>query len=254
MSQSIRRTACALVALVTAISPISASMAAAQDYPPPQPQTGYREPPPQQGYQDPPPPPEQGYDGQGYDEQDDAPPPGYDGSELPPPPPGYVADQADAVQGDQDRRYQAYAEDWSARNCIKARSNSTAGAVIGGVFGALLGSSIAGRHDRGAGAFIGGVAGAAGGAAIGDQSRYDTSPGCPPGFVVRNDAPAFYYDGYDAPYYYAAPRWYRPWVYVGGRWDYRPYPYHAWYYRHRGYARPYHYRAYGRGYYRHRRW
>lgn len=247
MSRSIRRTACALVALVTAISPISASMASAQDYPPPPPQTSYRDPPPQQqGYRDPPPPPEQG-----YDEQDDAPPPGYDGSEPPPPPPGYVADQADAAQYDQDRRYEAYAEDWSARNCIQARSNSTAGAVIGGVFGALLGSSIAGRHDRGAGAIIGGVAGAAGGAALGDQSRYDTSPGCPPGFVVRNDAPAFYYDG---PYTYAAPGWYRPWVYYEGRWSYRPYPYHAWYYRHYGYARPYHYRGYGRGYYRHRRW
>lgn len=275
MSRSFRRTACALVAVVTAISPISASMASAQDYPPGQ---GYRDPPPappQQGYQyqEPPapqatyqepqgyreaPPPQQGYQPpppsqQGY-YQDDAPPPGYDGSRPPPPPVGYLADQEDAAQYAQDQRYEAYAEDWSQRYCVKARSNAAAGAVIGGLFGALLGSSVAGRHDRGAGAFIGGVAGAAGGAAIGDSSRNETSPGCPPGFVVRNGAPAFYYDGYGSSYYYAAPVWYRPWVFYGGRWTYRPYPYHAWYYRHYGYGRPYGgYRGYGGGY-RHRRW
>lgn len=251
MSQSIRRTACALVALVTAISPITASMATAQDYPPPPPQQqGYGDPPQQQDYRDPPPDRQQDY----Y-EDDEAPPPGYDGSQPPPPPPGYLADQADEAQRDQDQRYEAYAEDWSARNCIKARSNATAGAVIGGLFGALLGSSVAGRHDRGAGAFIGGVAGAAGGAVVGDSTRDNTSPGCPPGYVVRNDAPTFVYGGYDAPYYYAAPGWYRPWVFYDGRWSYRPYPYRAWYYRHRGYGRPYPYRGgYGRGYRHYRRW
>jgi hypothetical protein len=121
--------------------------------------------------------------------------------------------------------------------------------VIGGLFGALLGSSIAGRHDRGAGAFVGGVAGAAGGAAIGDSSRNDTSPGCPPGYVVRGGAPAFYYEGYGDTYYYAAPGWYRPWYFYEGRWLYRPYPYHGWYYRHYGYGRPYGYGyRYGGGY------
>lgn len=247
MSRPFRRTACALVALVTAISPLSASIASAQAYPAPQPD--YQDEP-QQGYQTPPPPDYQD-EPQGYDaSQDyDAPPQGYDGTQPPPPPPGYQQDQADVAQQVQDQRYETYAEDWSERNCVRARSNATAGAVIGGVFGALLGSSVAGRHDRGAGAFVGGVVGAAGGAAIGDSSRNDTSPGCPPGYVVRGGAPAFYYEGYGDSYAYAAPGWYRPWYFYEGRWSYRPYPYHAWYSRHYGY-RPYGgaYRHYGGGY------
>ena len=227
-----------MVALATALSPLSASIASAQDYPPP-PQQGYQPPPPP-NYQD----TQQSYRSapqQGDYRDDDAPPPGYDGSQPPPPPPGYRPDASYAAQEEQDQRYEAYAEDWSQRYCVKARSNAGAGAVIGGLFGALLGSSIAGRGDRGAGAFVGGVAGAAGGAAIGSTTSNDTSPGCPPGFVVRNDAPAFYYRGYGDPYYYAAPVWYRPWIFYEGRWTYRPYPYHAWYYGHRGYG-------YGRGY------
>jgi hypothetical protein len=37
---------------------------------------------------------------------------------------------------------------------------------------------------------------------------------------------------------YAAPGWYRPWVWAGGRWAYRPYPYHRYYYRHYWAGRP----------------
>jgi hypothetical protein len=67
---------------------------------------------------------------------------------------------------------------------------------------------------------------------------------------VERGAPAFYYGADTGPYYYAAPGWYRPWVFYGGRWTYRPYPYHGWYYRHyRGGPRPYY-----RGGYRHRRY
>jgi hypothetical protein len=202
---------------------------------------------------DQPPPPQGGYDQQGdydrqgnYDQQggydDNSPPPpppaDYDGSQPPPPPPGYSADATYAPDPQADRRYEAYAEDWAQRYCVKSSGNATGGAVIGGLFGALLGSSIAGYHNRGAGALMGGIAGAAVGGAAGSAQDNATSPGCPPGYVMRRDAPAFVYDGYGAGYYYAAPAWYRPWVFVGGRWNYRPYPYHSFYYRHYGWGRP----------------
>jgi len=185
----------------------------------------------------------QGYQGQGdYDDADGAPPPpppaGYDGNQPPPPPPGYTADPIYAPNSAADQRYEAYAEDWAARNCVRSSGNTATGAVIGGLFGALLGSSVAGYHNRGTGALVGGLAGAAGGAAVGSAQDNATSPGCPPGYVMRRGAPAFYYDGYGAGYVYSAPGWYRPWIFVGGRWTYRPYPYHTWYYRHYGWGRP----------------
>ena len=40
-------------------------------------------------------------------------------------------------------------------------------------------------------------------------------------------------------YNYATPGWYRPWMFVGSAWVYRPYPYHDWYirtYRGHGYG------------------
>src|SRR6187402_669268 len=102
-------------------------------------------------------------------DNDAPPPPNYDGTQPPPPPPGYQPDPAYAANGAQDQRYEAYAEDWAQRNCFKASNGNTAGgAVIGGLLGALVGSSVAGYHDRGAGALVGGIAGAAGGAAVGN--------------------------------------------------------------------------------------
>ena len=169
-------------------------------------------------------------------EDDVPPPPDYDGSQPPPPPPGYQA-QGSPVDAAQDQRYAAYVEDWSSRYCTKARSNAGVGAVIGGVVGALFGSSVAGWRDQGTGALVGGLAGAVGGAAIGSSSANATSPGCPPGYVVRREAPAFYYEGYGDPYLYAAPGWYQPWYSYGGRWAYRPYPYHSFYYGLYGYGR-----------------
>jgi hypothetical protein len=193
------------------------------------PQQGYNGAPPQ-GYNGAPP---QGYNGappQGY--ADVAPPPGYDGTQLPPPPPGYQPSAPDLAQRDRDDRYAADAEAWARANCFKSQSNAGAGAVIGGIFGALVGNGLSGRHDRGAGTLAGAAIGAVGGAAIGDTTRGQTSPGCPPGYVVRREAPPLAYDaGYYADYSYAAPGWYRPWVFVDGYWNYRPYPYHAWYYR-----------------------
>lgn len=180
------------------------------------------------------------------------PPQGYDGSQPPPPPPGYVAGPDMAQQQAQDQQYAAYAQQWSQAYCVKAHGNVGQGAVIGGVVGALLGSGFGGH---GAGALVGAGVGAAGGAAIADSAGSNaTSPGCPPGFVVRSGAPAFAYGGYGgSPYLYSAPGWYQPWVFYGGVWTYRPYPYHVWYYRHYGwgprYGGP---RGYGpRGYRRH---
>lgn len=46
------------------------------------------------------------------------------------------------------------------------RSGGTTGAVVGGVGGAVLGNSIAGRGDKLLGTVVGGVAGAFGGQAI----------------------------------------------------------------------------------------
>ena len=278
MSNSIaRRMAGALLGAATLASPLAAASGAAQTYPSssyptsgypqsgypqsgyPQsnyPQSGY----PQSGYPTSGNPqggyPQSGYPQQGggydqaYQDYDRAPPQGYDPSRPPPPPPGYQGDAGGSVQ--QDQRYEAYAEDWSQRYCTRARNNTGAGAVIGGLFGALLGSSVAGRHDRGDGALVGGLAGAAGGAVVGSASSNATSPGCPPGYVVRGGAPAFAYEGYGDPYLYAAPGWYQPWFFIGGRWNYRPYPYHNFYYSRFGYGRGYYGggRGYGgRGYY-----
>jgi len=170
-----------------------------------------------------------------------APPPGYDGSAPPPPPPGYQAYADDRARAADDR-YAMNAERWARENCVKSQGDTAGGALIGGLLGAIVGSAVAGRHDAGAGALVGGAFGAVGGAAIASSSNGETSPGCPPGYRVRRDAVAYGFDGPD--YYYAAPGWYHPWVFIGGAWTYRPYPYHDWYYR--TYRGP---RAYG-GYYR----
>ena len=235
----------ATLALLAAFSPLAASAAAAQSSPPPASASdreaydrGYqagRDAANRQGSGDYAPPPGD------YDTAPD----GYDGSQPPPPPPGYQPDPR-YDNPDQDRLYQASAEDWAARNCVQSRGNAGGGAVVGGLLGALIGSSVAGRGDHGTGAVVGGIAGAFGGAAVGASQANATSPGCPPGYVVRSGAPAYYYDGPD--YVYAAPTWYRPWVYYDNRWSYRPYPYHAYYYRTWGYGRPGYYGRPG-GYY-----
>ena len=115
-------------------------------------------------------------------------------------------------------------------NCVKSGGNVAGGALIGGALGALAGSALAGRHSRGTGALAGAAGGAVLGGAAAASSSGATSPGCPPGYVLRAGAPAFYYG---ADYAYAAPAGYNPWLFSGGRWVYRPYPYHRWYARHR---------------------
>lgn len=118
-----------------------------------------------------------------------------------PPPPGYKPPPGRFVQSDREReeddRYSREAERWAAENCIAdRRSNIAAGAVAG--------SAIA----------------------------RNASPDCPPGFVVKA-APKPFYPPPVYPHVYVAPPWYDPWVWYGGHWIYRPYPYHRyWYKRH----------------------
>jgi len=127
-----------------------------------------------------------------------------------------------------DARYAYDAQRWAQTSCVKSHGDVAAGAVIGGVFGAILGGAAGGRHSGGSAAF-GAVVGAGTGAAIASSANGATSPGCPPGYHLRDGAVAYpyAYQGYD----YAAPGWYQPWVFVGGAWAYRPYPYHTYYYR-----------------------
>ena len=195
----------------------------------------YDQPPPP-GYQD------QGGYQQGYD-QDQGPPQGYynaappQGQYAPPPPGGSRYYDNRSQQYDQD--YAARYSDWAAQNCVDRRNtNTAAGAIIGGVLGAVIGSNVAGRGDRGAGTVVGGVLGAGAGAAIGNAST--DSRGCPPGYVVRAGAPVFYYGG--GPAYgpgYWGPSWYNPWVWSGGRYVYTPY--RRWYYGHPNYWHRRHY-------------
>jgi hypothetical protein len=96
-----------------------------------------------------------------------------------------------------------YYDDCRARE----HSNGTAGAVIGGIAGALLGSSVAPHHgNRAGGAAIGGVTGAIIGNSIGRSSAKSNSYACN-GYDSRRHygyAPTYYYDGrgYDGRYGY----------------------------------------------------
>jgi hypothetical protein len=68
--------------------------------------------------------------------------------------------------------------------------NSTAqGALLGGVAGALLGSSVAGRNNRGQGAVLGGVSGAVVGGVIGNSREQGVA--CPEGYSYRAPPPVY---------------------------------------------------------------
>jgi hypothetical protein len=213
-----------------AASTLPAFTAAAQPYnqPPPDYNNG---PPPD--YNNGPPPdynnngaPPDYRNGPPPDAYGDQPPSGYNDSNPPPPPPGYDAGARTPDQRAQDERYEAYAERWAQDNCVRSRGDPAAGALIGGIFGALIGAGVGGHHGAFAGAAIGGTTGAVIASGAGGD---ETSPGCPPGYVVRGGAEGF---DYDTQIYYAAPTWYHPWVWWDDRWVYRPYPYHTWYYEH----------------------
>jgi hypothetical protein len=231
------RTTTAALAAATALGGVAPAWAQDGYGPPP--------PPPDQGYQGgpdnaaPPPPPDQGYQGGQYDQgySGDQYSQGYQGGQYNvPPPPGYTASDAQyeesAQAREQDERYSYAAEQWAAANCVRQRENSTAaGAVIGGILGAVIGGAAAGRYDRGAGIVAGGALGAVAGGAIGNASAA-SNPNCPPGFVLRDGAEPFYPGPIYGPIVYAAPGWYDPWLWYGGHWIYRPYPYHRFWYDH----------------------
>ncbi len=153
-----------------------------------------------------------------------APPPA--GSEAPGSTYDQRAQQADRAYADQYAR-------WAAQNCIDQRTNTVAGAAIGGVLGAVVGASVAGPGAHAAGAVAGGALGATAGAAVGASA----TTACPPGYVVAPGAPAFYYadPAYPTAVVYG-PAWYQPWVWVDGHWVYRPYRY--WYWTNHAYWRP----------------
>ena len=151
-----------------------------------------------------------------------------------PPPPGYGRaemgeDSTEAARA-ADARYAYEAERWAAENCIEQRANNAAaGTVIGGLLGALAGSGLAGHGEHAAGAVVGGVAGALAGGAIGGSA---TNPNCPPGYVLRPAAPPFDPGPIYRDVVYVQPAWYDPWIWYGGHWIYRPYPYHRFWFKH----------------------
>ena len=107
--------------------------------------------------------------------------------------------------------------------------------MIGGVLGAVLGSNVAAHGAQGAGTVVGGALGATAGAAIGANTSQNAA--CPPGYIVRAGAPVFTYGGPGyAPEVVYGPAWYQPWVWVDGRWVYRPYRY--WYWHNDAFWRP----------------
>lgn len=178
------------------------------------------------------PPPDRDQGPPPEDQRDYGPPNG----QYAPSPPGWQYGQSYDPRAQQyDRDYGQRYSYWAARNCVDRRNgNTVAGAVIGGVLGAVIGSNLAERGSRGTGTVVGGALGAVAGGAIGNAST--SNAGCPPGYVIRAGAPAFYYSGpaYGGAYY-AGPGWYQPWAWYDGHWMYRPY--RAWYYRHPGYWR-----------------
>ncbi|MFL5296527.1 MAG: glycine zipper domain-containing protein [Phenylobacterium sp.] len=112
--------------------------------------------------------------------------------------------------------YGAYRDDCRARE----HSNGTAGAVIGGIAGALLGSSVAPHHgNRAGGAAIGGVTGAVVGNSIGrssgksncyNQGYYQNGR-----YYSYDQRQGYYRDGR---YYSYAPTYSAP-TYYSGRYD-----------------------------------
>jgi len=112
------------------------------------------------------------------------------------------------------------------------RSNGAAGTIIGGIAGALLGSSVAPHHgNRAGGAAIGGVTGAIIGNSIGRSSAKSNSYAC-------NGYDGRYY-GYSAPTYrYSAPTYYYNGAY-DGRYGYNTYYTSPYSYDRRTYYYPY---------------
>jgi hypothetical protein len=65
-----------------------------------------------------------------------------------------------------------------------------------------------------------------------NQTARNASPDCPPGYVIKAAPEPFYLPPLHPHVVYVAPPWYDPWVWYGGHWIYRPYPYHRFWYEH----------------------
>jgi hypothetical protein len=104
----------------------------------------------------------------------------------------------------QDYGYAGY----DGRDACQARQhdNGTAGAVIGGIAGVLIGSNLAAHHGgRAGGAAIGGVAGALIGNSIGRSAASSSCDGYSQGYYssgyeTRGYDARYGYNGYAAPY------------------------------------------------------
>jgi hypothetical protein len=118
--------------------------------------------------------------------------------------------------------YAADDANWARDNCVKARGNTAGGAVVGGILGAIVGSAMGGRHDHGTGTAVGAALGALGGAAVANSAGGQTSPGCPPGYVVRESTT--YVPAPRQPAYYPTPAPYVGSVWYGSRSYWRPAP------------------------------
>jgi hypothetical protein len=153
-------------------------------------------------------------------------------------PPGGAQAYNDQVYRQAYRDWRIRYAQWATQNCVNQHArNTTAGALIGGGFGALLAAAIAAPWAAGGWALFGGALGATTGAAVGASAG---SSYCPGGYVVRTGAPGFYY--YGGPAYGPGPVYGSPWGWYGARGYYRPYGYGRPAYRAPGYpAAPYPY-------------
>ena len=123
--------------------------------------------------------------------------------------------------------YRGYGYDSRSPCQEKVHESGTAGALLGGIAGALIGSNLASHHGgRSGGAVLGGLAGAALGNNIARSSAH-SSGACEGGYDNGRYAPRVsYYGGYEGQRYYGqqrydAPRYERP--YHETRYDYRSY-------------------------------
>jgi Glycine zipper 2TM domain len=74
---------------------------------------------------------------------------------------------------------------------------AAAGAVIGGLTGALVGNAVSGSHQKAQGTVLGGLGGALAGAVIGNNAGQGVS--CPPGYIYRDGPPPQPAAVYDEP-------------------------------------------------------
>lgn len=87
--------------------------------------------------------------------------------------PATMAVPTDMAEARKNRRYEPRVYEGRDGRTYCRHSDGTTGLIAGGVGGALLGNTIAGRGDKTLGTVLGGVAGAFGGRAIDRASTAD---------------------------------------------------------------------------------